>query len=147
MMVLQRVLFCSFVVALTVVVALAADVEKILQSLSLRQKIAQMAQLDIANFYDSATQTIDYAKIESYVKTYEFGSMLNSIFSSGDVNGKVGWNATEWRFFINKMQTYSQTTSGKIPIIYGIDSIHGASYIYESAMFPQCTSFSSHLII
>ena len=114
------------------------DVENLLQKMTLRQKIGQMAQIDIAYFYDSTTQTILYDKIESFVKNYEFGSMLNSIFSgSSQEMGIVGWSASQWREFINRIQSFTQETDNAIPILYGIDSIHGGTYIYESALFPQ----------
>ena len=135
---MQLLIFFSLVVLCVLSASATIDVENLLQKMTLRQKIGQMAQIDIANFYDSKTQTVLYDKIEFYIKNYEFGSMLNSIFSSSSEQmGLVGWSAGKWREFINKIQSFTQETDNAIPILYGIDSIHGGTYIYESALFPQ----------
>ena len=121
----------------------AIDIDLLLGSMSLRQKIGQMAQFDIAAFYDSPSQTMDWDRIAAWQQKYEFGSMLNSIFSGGSIGEAVGWNATEWRTFIFKLQTSAQNTTAKIPVIYGIDSIHGGTYIYGSALFPQAINLAA----
>jgi hypothetical protein len=97
----------------------AVDVDALLQSMTLNEKVGQMTQIDIAVFYDSKTQEIDYTKLKQWIDTYQIGSVLNSIYSGGKINGKVGWTASDWRVFINKMQTFASETRLKIPILYG----------------------------
>jgi len=54
------------------------------------------------------------------------------------VNGKSGLNASEWINFINQIQTINMKYSNSsIPIIYGLDSVHGAVYVYGSTYFPH----------
>ena len=119
----------------------AADVEQIMNSMTLEEKIGQMNQIDISVFVDeSIPGLVNYTKLEEWIKTYKIGSLLNSPFSGGQVDGKVGWTSSEWREVINNIQTISQKyadTESAIPIMYGIDSIHGASYVYGSTVFPQ----------
>ena len=115
----------------------AIDIESLLQQMTLEQKAGQMAQIDIAAFFNSTSQDIDYDKLESWVNQYQLGSMLNSIFSGGPLGELVSWNAAQWRYFVNRIQLIAQNTALKIPIIYGIDSIHGASYVYGAALFPH----------
>ena len=42
-----------------------------------------------------------------------------------------------WHSIIDDIQTIALTTKHQIPIIYGVDAIHGATYIKNSTLFPQ----------
>jgi beta-glucosidase len=117
--------------------ALGADIEAILAKMDIKDKVGQMVQLDIQKFLIQGTDEIDYVTMQEWIIANRAGSMLNAVFSGGPINGKTGWNATEWRQFIIKMQTISQELPSKVPIIYGLDSIHGATYVKDAALFPQ----------
>ncbi|CAM9285896.1 unnamed protein product, partial [Ectocarpus fasciculatus] len=114
--------------------ATAADVEALLQSMTLEEKVGQMVQIDISVFMDGGS--IDLAKLSEWVSKYRIGSLLNSPFSFGPVNGISGWTAEEWRENIIAIQT-AVASAGGIPIIYGIDSIHGATFTANATLFPQ----------
>jgi beta-glucosidase len=43
----------------------------------------------------------------------------------------------KWHEIIRQIQEASKRTRLKIPVIYGIDSIHGANYIQSSTLYPQ----------
>jgi beta-glucosidase len=120
-----------------------ANVEALLASMSLEAKIGQMVQIDIAQFMVSGTSTVNYTLMNNYIQEYQIGSILNSPFSGGPVGGVTGWGASKWRELISQMQTFAQTTESKIPIIYGIDSIHGATYINGSALMPQAINLGA----
>eukprot|EP01032_Pedospumella_encystans_P011602 gene11602-13481_t len=140
-------LFATLIVALCVAVAAVAkngkktakstEVDAILASLTLEEKIGQMVQIDISVFMESGTDIVDYAKMKQWVDDYKIGSILNSPFSGGPINGEIGWNASKTREMIINMQEIAQSTPSKVPIIYGLDSIHGANYIKGAALFPQ----------
>eukprot|EP01032_Pedospumella_encystans_P023303 gene23303-26378_t len=140
-------LFVTLIVALCVAVAAVAKngkktvkstaVDAILASLTLEEKIGQMVQIDISVFMESGTDIVDYAKMKQWVDDYKIGSILNSPFSGGPINGVIGWNASKTREMIINMQEIAQSTPSKVPIIYGLDSIHGANYIKGAALFPQ----------
>src|SRR5690606_14363595 len=60
------------------------------------------------------------------------GSVFNSPFSTGERDGKYGWTAQEWRGIIAQLQQPS-----KYPLLFALDSIHGATYVKDSVLFPQ----------
>jgi hypothetical protein len=113
------------------------DVDLLLSKMTLEEKIGQMVQIDISKFMNSTTGTVDYPKMQLWIEKYFIGSILNSPFSGGKVNGASGWTASQWRELIFQMQTYAQNTPNKIPVIYGIDTIHGGTFIKGAALFPQ----------
>eukprot|EP01113_Clastostelium_recurvatum_P003274 TRINITY_DN11422_c0_g1_i2.p1 TRINITY_DN11422_c0_g1~~TRINITY_DN11422_c0_g1_i2.p1 ORF type:complete len:775 (-),score=174.09 TRINITY_DN11422_c0_g1_i2:15-2036(-) len=53
-------------------------------------------------------------------------------------------NATQWINFITQLQTYAlKYSNSSIPTIYGLDSVHGAVYIYGAAYFPHNTGMAA----
>eukprot|EP01039_Chlorochromonas_danica_P006556 gene6556-7232_t len=105
--------------------------------MTLEAKIGQMVQMDISYFLIDSTTQVNQTKLQNYILQYQIGSILNSPFSGGPVNGITGWNATQWRELQQMIQKYSNMTTYRIPILYGLDSIHGATYIKDAALFPQ----------
>lgn len=112
----------------------AADVASLMERMSLEEKIGQMVQLDIAVFMDN--DEIDLEKLSQWMADFHIGSLLNSPFSFGPINGVSGWTAKQWRKHIIDIQNVAVST-GTLPIIYGIDSIHGATYTANATIFPQ----------
>ena len=43
----------------------------------------------------------------------------------------------EWHTIVGAVQKTSLKSSHQIPVIYGVDAIHGANYIKNSTLFPQ----------
>lgn len=113
------------------------NIDQILASMTLKEKVGQMTQIDISAFFNSSLNDVDYNKLELWINEYSIGSILNSLFSNGDVAGAVGWDPTEWRYFINRLQTFAQNTPSQVPILYGIDSIHGATFVDGATLFPH----------
>ena len=140
---MRAFLFHILLLVCLAVYSRAVDVERLLGTLTLQEKIGQMTQIDIAVFFDAGLQAINYDKLREWINTYKIGSVLNSIHSGGQVKGSAGWTPSDWRYFINKMQQFTQETESKIPIIYGVDTIHGGTYIYGSALFPQALSVAA----
>jgi beta-glucosidase len=135
-----------FLTAALFLTSSAVDVEKIMSSMTLREKIGQLAQYDISAFWDSTSKSINWEKVATWQRKYHFGSMLNSVFSGGSIDGKTGWNASEWRMFMHQLQEVtesSQKNTTKVPLIFGIDSIHGGTFIYGSTLFPQAINLAA----
>jgi beta-glucosidase len=80
------------------------------------------------------------------------GSLKGDKFSFGDkmkeavVNYKVGsvlntpgalQSAFEWNRIITEIQNTAQQTRLKIPVLYGLDDIHGVNYVGGTTLFPQ----------
>src|ERR1041385_2636433 len=106
-------------------------VESLLRQMTLEEKIGQMTQLEIGMVTSGSDQTIqiDPAKLEKAVVRYGVGSILN-------VNGQA-LTADKWHEIIRQIQEAAARTRLKIPVLYGIDSIHGANYVQGTTLFPQ----------
>jgi beta-glucosidase len=106
-------------------------IQALLRQMTLEEKVGQMTQLaieQVTSGSDQATQ-IDQAKLDKAIVRYGVGSILNAPGQAQTLE--------KWREMIGKMQEASKKTRLKIPIIYGIDSIHGANYVLGSTLFPQ----------
>jgi beta-glucosidase len=110
---------------------LAQRVEALLRRMTLEEKIGQMTQLEIGMVTTGQDQEIqiDPVKLEKAVGKYGVGSILN-------VNGQA-LTADKWHGIIRQIQEAAGKTRLRIPVIYGIDSIHGANYVRGSTLFPQ----------
>jgi beta-glucosidase len=106
-------------------------VEALLPRMTLEEKIGQMTQLEIGMVTTGKDQDIqiDPAKLEKAIVKYGAGSILNVKDQALPVE--------KWRDIIRKIQEASQRTRLKIPVIYGIDSIHGANYVRGSTLYPH----------
>jgi beta-glucosidase len=73
---------------------------------------------------------LDSAKMRKAIVDYGIGSVLNV--------GGHAYNRSHWNEIIGAIQTMaaSETRLG-IPILYGIDAIHGANYTLDATLFPQ----------
>ena len=109
----------------------SVQIETLLRKMSLEEKVGQMTQLEIGQVTSGADQNIaiDPAKLEKAIVQYKVGSILN-------VNGQA-LSVDKWREIIGAIQNAAQRTRLKIPVIYGIDSIHGANYVRGATLFPQ----------
>src|SRR6266700_11533 len=109
----------------------SSRVDALLAKMTLREKIGQMTQLQIGMIADGKGQsiTINPAKLEKAVAQYGVGSILNVDDEALPVN--------RWHEIINQIQAAAAKTRLHIPVLYGIDSIHGANHIREATLFPQ----------
>ena len=123
--------------------ATSSHVEALLASMTLEEKIGQMVQIDISKFMKQGTDEVDYDMIKQWVEEYKIGSILNSPFSTGAINGESGWTAAQYRELIINIQKIADNSSSKVPIIYGIDSIHGATFMKGATLFPQALAMAA----
>jgi beta-glucosidase len=107
------------------------QVESLLRRMTLEEKVGQMTQLEIGMVTTGSDQTIriDPAKLDKAVVKYGVGSILN-------VSGQA-LPAERWHEIIGQIQQAAARTRLKIPVLYGIDSIHGANYVRGSTLHPQ----------
>ena len=97
-----------------------ARVEDLLSRMTLDEKIGQMTQVEMGSI-----QPAD-------VSTYFIGSIL----SGGDGNPPNN-TAQAWQDMVKGFQTAAMATRLKIPMIYGIDAVHGNAHLYGATVFPQ----------
>jgi beta-glucosidase len=109
----------------------AAKIEALLRKMTLEEKVGQMTQLtiDMVTSSDDQNVRIDSAKLDKAINQYGVGSILN-------VNNQA-LPMDRWHEIIGAIQTAANKSRLKIPVIYGIDSIHGANYVQGSTLFPQ----------
>ncbi len=100
-------------------------VEKILSQMTLEEKIGQMTQVD-------SSYLKDYEDITKY--------FIGSVLSGGNSypnNSEAMTKAKDWADYIDNLQTYALKTRLKIPLLYGIDAVHGNQKVYGATIFPH----------
>nr|MDP9267974.1 hypothetical protein [Acidobacteriota bacterium] len=109
----------------------AAAIERLLKQMTLKEKVGQMTQLEIGMVSTGidAKITIDAAKLHKAVVEYGVGSLLNVKDEKLPL--------TRWHEIIRAIQAEAAKTRLKVPVLYGIDSIHGANYVTDATLFPQ----------
>lgn len=96
-------------------------VSALLSQMTLEEKIAQMVQPEQA--------AISYQEIE----TYGIGSVLSG---GGSAPGS-GNTAADWQAHINNMKQAALQSRLSIPLIYGIDAVHGNNNVYGATVYPH----------
>jgi beta-glucosidase len=106
-------------------------INELVARMTLEEKVGQMTQLEIGMVTTGSDQTIriDPAKLEKAIGKYGVGSILNVKDQALTVDA--------WHEIIRQIQEAAGRTRLRIPVIYGIDSIHGANYVQGSTLFPQ----------
>lgn len=108
-------------------------VEKTLSRMSLDEKIGQMAQITIdaasEKSADGNSYTLKEEKLAEYIDKYKVGSFLNTPISKA-------MPAAEWNKLVKTLNDRSLKAMG-IPTLFGLDHIHGTTYISDGTLFPQ----------
>lgn len=123
--VLAVVTTASFATVSTVTVAAAGCISTsdCLSKMTLAEKAGQMTQA--ANTY--ITNPAD-------VGTYGLGSVLSG--GGGGPNG-AGGTASQWKSMVDNYQSYALKSRLGIPILYGVDAVHGNNNITGAVIFPH----------
>lgn len=116
--------------------AIDAKVESLLQQMTLEEKAGQMTNVSLmalakGDFWMRRdTVELDTAKMNELLLRKHVGSVQNL--------GTYPFAPAEWRKNIAIVQDYAVNKSRLgIPVIYGIDAVHGANYSAGSTLFPQ----------
>jgi len=111
-------------------------VAALLSEMTLEEKVGQMTQitLDVVtkgdNQYSSSQPyELDSALVHKAIHTYKVGSILNT--------PGVPLSREDWHRTIKIFQDEAVKTPRQIPVIYGIDAIHGVNYTIGATLFPQ----------
>ncbi|XP_051200521.1 uncharacterized protein [Lolium perenne] len=100
---------------------LSRRISDLLGRMTLAEKIGQMSQIEQAN----ATADI--------IKKYFIGSVVSGAGSVPAANAPP----ETWVEMVNGMQRGALSTRLGIPILYGIDAVHGVGNVYKATIFPH----------
>ncbi|MBR1927477.1 MAG: glycoside hydrolase family 3 C-terminal domain-containing protein [Bacteroidales bacterium] len=106
-----------------------AKVEKVLKKMTLKEKAGQIVQLTIETIQDDSLQTIDPVKLDRVIGESKIGSILN-------VMHDIAHSREHTAGMVKTIQDKSMESIG-IPSIYGLDMIHGATYLTDGSFYPQ----------
>lgn len=110
-----------------------AQVEALLRQMTIDEKIGQMTQLTMSVFSDNTKKhlVLKPEELRKAILKYHVGSILNNAQDHAQT-------VEEWHTIINTIQDIATKESRlKVPVLFGIDAIHGATYISNSVLFPQ----------
>lgn len=100
-----------------------ARIDKIMARMTLEQKVGQMIQADI-----SAITPDD-------LKKYPLGSILAGGNSGPYGDERAG--PAKWDRLVTEFRTASRKSGAGIPILFGIDAVHGHSNVPGATIFPH----------
>jgi len=97
-------------------------VNALLARMTLDEKIGQMTQAE----QDALEHPAD-------IERYHLGSLL----SGGNSDPKAGNSMAAWRDMVDSYQSHALRTRLGIPLLYGVDSVHGHSNVIGAVIFPH----------
>jgi beta-glucosidase len=98
------------------------QVKPLLEQMTLDEKIGQMTQPDMKALQDDS----DVEKL-----------FLGSVLSGGDSDPKEGNSLEAWTNLYDRLQTRTRKTRLGIPILYGVDAVHGHNNVLGAVIFPH----------
>ena len=101
--------------------AFDAQAKALLAKMTLAEKIGQMTQPDQL-----------YIKDRSDIEKYFVGSVL----SGGDSDPKTN-TVEDWGAMYEDIQAHALKTRLRIPLLYGVDAVHGHSNVIGATVFPH----------
>ena len=101
--------------------AIAARAAELVGQMTLDEKIGQMTQIDR-----------DYLASESDIATYALGAILSGGGSTPDTNTPAGWAD-----MVDGFQRAALSSRLRIPILYGVDAVHGHGIVRGATVFPH----------
>ncbi|XP_031258483.1 uncharacterized protein LOC116116560 [Pistacia vera] len=100
---------------------ISVRIKDLMKRMTLEEKIGQMTQIE---------RDVSSADV---IKNYFIGSVLSG---GGSVPAKKA-SAKDWIEMVNGFQKGALSTRLGIPMIYGIDAVHGHNNVYNATLFPH----------
>ncbi|MEY4616701.1 MAG: Beta-glucosidase-related glycosidase [Pseudomonadota bacterium] len=115
-------------------------VRALLKKMTIEEKVGQMTQITldvISNKSENFTpHRIESEKLKEAIQKYHIGSILN-------VSGDIAFPLGHWHEIITQIQDEALKDRLKIPVLYGIDSVHGAHYTRGATILPQSINIAA----
>jgi beta-glucosidase len=112
------------------------EISALISSMTVEEKVGQMTQINldvvcVGEIYKlQEPHHLDQEKLRNALVKWHVGSILNC--------GGHAYPREQWLELIGGIQKVAQKeTRLKIPVLYGIDAIHGANYVKNATLFPQ----------
>jgi beta-glucosidase len=99
-----------------------AEAKALLATMTLEEKVGQMTQAEQEKLSDVKD-----------IQTYFLGSLL----SGGSSDPKAGNSLQAWTDMYDAYQKVAVQTRLKIPILYGVDAVHGHNNVLGAVVFPH----------
>ena len=123
------------------------DIKQIISRMDGTDKCGQMTQVTVDVVQNDNFLLIqdprNITRLKSAIIDYKIGSIQNTPYTTAQ-KGEI------WQKIIKSIHDETLNTNLKIPLLYGIDSIHGANYIQEAILFPQplnqAATFNTELV-
>lgn len=132
----MKKLITLFLICCYTVVVAQSDQQKVdalLAKMTLEEKVGQMTQVTFAliakGSWGNQDGALDPAALKRAVVDYKVGSLLNTASNALSVD--------TWRQVITQIQDESKKTNLKIPVLYGLDAMHGQTYTLNSTLLPH----------
>ena len=108
-------------------------VDQLISQMTVDEKIGQMTQVTLAvvakGGWSNQDGSLDPELLKKAIQDYKVGSILNVTAHAVSVE--------KWRSVQTEIQDEAKKTRLKIPVIYGLDGMHGQTYTLNSTLFPQ----------
>jgi len=98
------------------------QVRDIISKMTLEEKVGQMVQADQENLED----------VQDIAKYY-----MGSVLSGGNSDPKAGNSLAAWADMYDGYQRIAIKTRLGIPILYGVDAVHGHNNVLGAVVFPH----------
>ncbi|HKZ32253.1 MAG TPA: glycoside hydrolase family 3 N-terminal domain-containing protein [Vicinamibacteria bacterium] len=98
------------------------EIDALIARMTLDEKIGQMTQPDQ-----------QYLASPRDIAAYHLGSLL----SGGDSDPKRSNSFADWREMIDGYHAEAQKSRLQIPLLYGVDAVHGHNNVVGAVVFPQ----------
>ncbi|HEX8358661.1 MAG TPA: glycoside hydrolase family 3 N-terminal domain-containing protein [Longimicrobium sp.] len=131
----MRKIVAAVLVTLAGPVSAQTRVDSLLSRMTLEEKVGQMTQLTIAAVAAKGgpardSVRLDTAKLREALVDRHVGSLLNVVNGSLSLDG--------WHSLIGQIQDVAvKRTRLGIPVLYGVDFVHGANYTRGGTIFPH----------
>lgn len=109
--------------------------DALIKQMTLDEKIGQMTQVTLGVVGTQKDGVLDDAALKKAIQNYKVGSILNVTNHALSVD--------QWHTVITQIQDEAGKTRLHIPVIYGLDGIHGQTYTLESTLFPQSIAMAA----
>ena len=110
-------------------------IEDLIGKMTLEEKVGQMTQINLGflsssiDQHDGKVKQIDNKKLKNAIENYHVGSILNT--------AGTAYSIEKWHKILTQIQDIALDTKHKVPVLYGIDAIHGVTYTKGSTLFPH----------